>query len=178
MDGDGNLVALTKTINDFFGCGVAVAGTGIVLNDDLDDFEPEPGRPNSVAPGKRPLSCMSPTLVLDPGGRPAMTLGTPGGPRIFGTVAQILVNLIDHRMTLDQAIDAPRMFQAASGPLELEGRIPEPVRAELRRRGHGLVVHGNWDLFFGGAQAVVRDPATGLLVGGADPRRDGRAAGC
>lgn len=177
MDREGNLAALTQTINDFFGCGVAVPGTGIVLNDDMDDFDPEPGRPNSVAPGKRPLSCMTPTLVLDPGGRPAMTLGTPGGPRIFGTVAQILSNLIDHGMAVQEALDAPRMFQGAAGDLELEGRIPEPVRDRLRRLGHGLVVHGDWDLFFGGAQAVVADHARHLLLGGADPRRDGQALG-
>jgi gamma-glutamyltranspeptidase/glutathione hydrolase len=177
MDREGNLVALTQTINDFFGCGVAVPGTGILLNDDMDDFDPEPGRPNSVAAGKRPLSCMTPTLVLDPEGRPAMTLGTPGGPRIFGTVAQILVNLIDHGMTLDDAIDAPRMFQGATGDLELEGRIPEAVRAELRRLGHGIAVHEDRDMYFGGAQAVVLDATTGQLVGSADRRRDGQAVG-
>lgn len=176
MDRAGNAVALTKTINDFFGCGVTIAGAGILMNDDMDDFEPMPGSINSIEPGKRPLSSMSPTLVLDPMGRARLSIGSPGGLRIFASIAQIISNIIDSGMPLGAAINAPRLFQDRTGPLELEGRVPHSVRSGLLRMGHRLAVRADWDLYFGGAQAVLYDHSQGLLVGGADPRRDGQAA--
>ena len=176
MDRAGNMVALTQTLNDFFGCGVTIAGTGITLNDDMDDFEPRPGSPNSIEPGKRPLSSMSPTLVLDPMGRAFLSIGSPGGLRIFASTAQVISGILDSGLPVGAAINAPRLFQDQDGPLELEGRVPGAVRAGLRRMGHRLAVREDWDIYFGGAQAVLYDHGEGLLVGGADPRRDGQAA--
>jgi gamma-glutamyltranspeptidase/glutathione hydrolase len=176
MDRAGNMVALTQTLNDFFGCGVSIAGTGVTLNDDMDDFEPGPGAPNSVEPGKRPLSSMSPTLVLDPLGRAFLSVGSPGGLRIFASTAQVISGIIDSGLPVGAAINAPRLFQDRDGPLELEARVPGAVRAGLRRMGHRLAIRAGWDLYFGGAQAVLYDHGAGLLRGGADPRRDGHAA--
>ena len=176
LDRAGNMVALTRTINDFFGCGVTIPGTGILMNDDMDDFSPAADSPNAIAPGKRPLSSMCPTLVLDPAGRPWMALGTPGGPRIVAATAQIISNCVDHGMPIGAAINAPRMFLGDAGELEAEGRLPAAVAAAMRRLGYRVVLREDWDLYFGGAQAAVHDHRRGLITGAADPRRDGRAA--
>lgn len=114
----GNAVSVTYTINDSFGAKVIAGNTGFFLNDEMDDFTAKPGAPNvfglvqgkanAVAPGKRPLSSMTPTLVFK-GGKPVLVLGTPGGARIITTVLEVIVNVIDHGMTLQEAIDAPRI---------------------------------------------------------------------
>jgi gamma-glutamyltranspeptidase/glutathione hydrolase len=176
MDKAGNMVAITQTINDFFGSGVAIPGYGFIMNDEMDDFNPEPGTANSVQPGKRPLSSMSPSLVLDPQGRPFMVVGTPGGPRIFSSTAQVISNVIDHGMPIQEAINAPRVFRTHKSNLFLEGRVSLNTSEALAKMGHKTSVKGDWDLFFGGAQGVVYDYAHKILMGGADPRRDGHAA--
>ena len=173
MDKEGNMVAVTKTINYFFGSGVTVGGRGFILNNEMDDFNAQPGTSNSVEPGKRPLSSMSPTLVLRDG-QPYMTLGSPGGTRIITTVAQIISNVLDHEMDIQEAINAPRMFNMR-GTLALEGRIPQDVLDELEAMGHELDVRDPLAPFFGGAQCIMREDS-GTLHGGGDPRRDGQAA--
>ena len=174
-DKDGNLVALTQTINLFFASGVVIPGYGIMMNDEMDDFMPVPGNANSIAPGKRPASSMTPTIVLKDG-KPFLSLGTPGATRIITTLPQILMNLIDHRMDLQQAINAPRAHNTGT-QLDVESRISAAVRDALKAQGHKISVRGAVDLHFGGAQAVMIDPKTGLYHGAADPRRDGFAAG-
>jgi len=176
MDKDGNMVNITKTINYFFGSGVVVPGTGIIMNDEMDDFVPTPGSANSVQPGKRPLSSISPTLVLDPQGRSFMVLGSPGATRIFPTVAQVISNVIDFGMPIQEAILAPRLFQMASGAVNLEGRYSINTYEALKKMGHTVTVRGDWDAYFGGVHAVLYDYDAGILYGGADPRRDGQAA--
>jgi gamma-glutamyltranspeptidase/glutathione hydrolase len=176
MDKEGNMVAVTKTINYFFGSGVVVPGWGIIMNDEMDDFVATPGSVNSVEPGKRPLSSMSPTLVLDAQGRSFMAIGSPGATRIFPTVAQVISNVIDFGFPIQEAIYAPRVYQAASGDLHLEGRYPVSALDGIKKLGHGVSIHGDWDAYFGGVHAVVYDYDKGLLYGGADPRRDGQAA--
>lgn len=176
MDKEGNMVNITKTINYFFGSGVVVPGTGIIMNDEMDDFVPTPGSVNSVQPGKRPLSSISPTLVLDPQGRSFMTLGSPGATRIFPTVAQVISNVIDFGMPIQDAILAPRIFQMASGALNLEGRYSINTYEALKKMGHTITVRGDWDSYYGGVHAVLYDYDKGILYGGADPRRDGQAA--
>jgi len=177
MDSKGNMVAVTKTINDFFGSGVLIPGRGFIMNNEMDDFVARPGSANSVQAGKRPLSSISPTLVLDPQGRSFLTVGSPGGPRIWPTVAQIISNVIDYGMPLQDAIDAPRYFQMASGNLNVEGRVSLNTFNKLGPLGHTMTTRDDWDLYFGGAQAVMFDYKTKTLVGAADPRRDGQAAG-
>ncbi len=176
MDKAGNMVAVTKTINYFFGSGVVVPGTGIIMNDEMDDFVPTAGSVNSVEPGKRPLSSMSPTLVLDPMGRSFMTLGSPGATRIFPTVAQVISNVIDHGMSIQQAIMAPRLFQMASGALNMEGRYSINSYEALKKLGHTITLKLDYDPYFGGVHAILYDYNKGILYGGADPRRDGQAA--
>ena len=176
MDKESNMVNITKTINYFFGSGVVVPGTGIIMNDEMDDFVPTPGSVNSVEPGKRPLSSISPTLVLDRQGRSFMTLGSPGATRIFPTIAQVISNVIDFGMPIQDAINAPRVFQMASGALNLEGRYSINAYEALKKLGHTVNVRGDWDAYFGGVHAVLYDYNIGMLYGGADPRRDGQAA--
>jgi gamma-glutamyltranspeptidase/glutathione hydrolase len=174
-DRDGNLVALTQTINFFFASGVVIPGYGIMMNDEMADFSPVPGGANSIAPGKRPSSSMSPTIVLK-AGKPFLSLGSPGATRIITALPQIVMNLIDHKMGLQQAINAPRAH-CETALIDVEARIPEAVREALKAQGHKISVRGEVDLHFGGAQAVMIDPVTGRYFGAADPRRDGFAAG-
>src|SRR5258708_9494740 len=118
VDAKGNAVSVTYTINDDFGAKVIAGDTGFFLNDEMDDFTAKPGVPNmfglvqgkanAVAPGKRPLSSMTPTLVLKDG-KPVLIVGTPGGSRIITTVLEVIVNVIDHGMTLQEAVDSPRI---------------------------------------------------------------------
>jgi len=156
-----------------------------VLNDEMDDFSVAIGRPNAfglvdvrgqnaVAPGKRPLSSMTPTIVLEDG-RVRMVTGSPGGPRIISTVLLTILNVFAWDMDVEQAVAWPRFHdQWRPAELLLEPAIPEDVRANLRRRGHHVVVSDrNWS----SAQAIVVDPQTGVLTGGSDPRSDGLAKG-
>jgi gamma-glutamyltranspeptidase/glutathione hydrolase len=175
VDAAGNAVALTQTINDFFGSGVQVPGYGILLNDQMADFAADPQSPNAVAPGKRPQSTMAPTLLLRHG-KVVAVLGTPGGARIISALAQIIVNIVDFGMSIDQAIEAPR-FHCEKKTLYVEGRFAPAVVEELRRRGHPVQVREPYDVFFGGAQGILVDHHSGRLLGGADSRRFGAAVG-
>ncbi|HZJ83346.1 MAG TPA: gamma-glutamyltransferase, partial [Clostridia bacterium] len=174
MDKEGNIVAVTKTINFFFGSGVTVGGRGFILNNEMDDFNAQPGTSNSIEPFKRPLSSMTPTIVLKDD-KPFLALGSPGATRIIPTVAQIISNIIDHGMNVQEAINAPRMFDM-SGTLSVEGRIDEDIVKGLEDLGHTVEVKGDLDAFFGGAQCIMREES-GKLHGGGDPRRDGQAVG-
>ncbi|MBT8038678.1 MAG: gamma-glutamyltransferase [Gammaproteobacteria bacterium] len=176
VDADGNMVACTKTINHFFGSGITAPGTGVLLNDQMDDFDKRPGLANSIEPGKKPLSSMSPVLLMKTG-RPFATLGSPGGKRIISTMALLISNLVDHGMDIQSAIEAPRINNYRDGPLKIEDRFSADVQASLVEKGHELEVKKSFDLYFGGAQGIVIDPETGLRHGGADPRRDGQAMG-
>jgi len=175
MDRAGNMVTVTKTINYFFGSGVTVPGTGIIMNNEMDDFVVTPGHIQSVEPFKRPMSSMTPTIVLDPQGRPFMTLGSPGATRIFPTVAQVISHVIDNDMSIQQAISAARWFTMGSGQVHVETRLPESTIEGLRNLGYDMNARGNWDLFFGGVHAAHFDHNAKRLHGGADPRRDGFA---
>lgn len=178
-DKAGNMVAVTKTINYFFGSKIAIAGYGFIANDEMDDFVPGTESVNRIEGGKRPLSSMTPTIILTAEGKPFMTVGSPGGLRIFPTVAQIISHVIDHGMTIQQAIDAPRIFDNAGNKINYEsgenGLKPETVKA-LQDMGHEMVDKGEWNLYFGGAQGIIYRE-DGTLHGGADPRRDGKAVG-
>jgi gamma-glutamyltranspeptidase/glutathione hydrolase len=176
-DKDGNLVALSQSIDAFFGSGVVVPRTGILLNDGMGDFALQPGGPNSIEPGKRPLSNMAPTLVFK-NGRPYLAIGMPGGTRITSALAQVLMNLIDHQLTLQEAINAPRIHRnTVTGELLLESRITQKVRNALARKGYPIVLKKDFDIYLGGAQAVMIDVKTGMLSGAADPRREGTVSG-
>ena len=170
-DADGNVVAMTQTINNLFGSKVTVPGTGMLLNNTMALFDPHPGMPASVAPGKRVTSSMAPTIVLRDG-RPAWALGLPGGVRIFTSVFQALVNLIDHRMSLQEAVEAPRIWSQGQ-ELEVEQDVPAAVRDALASRGHQIVAVGG---VAGGMNAVQLNP-DGTLEGAACWRADGTPIG-
>jgi gamma-glutamyltranspeptidase/glutathione hydrolase len=175
IDKQGNIVALTQSINYFFGSGVLVPGTGIMLNNHMDDFNPQPGTSNSVEPRKRPLSSMSPTIMLK-NGKPFLSVGSPGATRIISALPQIIVNVVDFRMNIQDAIEAARIH-CMTGDIFMESRIPKDVQEALIAKGHKLNIRGAMDLYFGGAQGVMIDPASGKLYGAGDPRRDGVAVG-
>lgn len=173
VDRWGNAVSLTQTLSSFFGAGVAVPGLGIALNNQMQNFA-GPGHPNQLEPGKRPRTIIAPTIVLHEG-RPFLVVGSPGAARILYAMVHILTNVIDFGMGIQEAIDAPRTYSfATSNRTEMEARIPEPVREELAAMGYTRIdVRADYDLYFGGAQAILIDPETGELRGGADPRRAG-----
>lgn len=169
IDAEGTIVATTNTLHMAFGSKVTVPGTGMLLNDCMELMDPNPGRTNSIAPGKRVLSSMSPVIVLRRG-QPFLALGTPGGLKIFGSVAQAIVNVIDHDMPLQVAFEAPRMWDR--GPvLELERGFPglDGLRSALEARGH--VVETPYTVAGGMNGVLLRDD--GLLEGAACWRADG-----
>ena len=170
-DADGNVVAATQTINNLFGSKAMVPGTGMLLNNTMALFDPHPGHTLSVAPGKRMTSSMAPTIVLRDG-RPAAALGLPGGVRILTSMLQAIVNLIDHGMSLQEAVEAPRVWTQGQD-LEVELAVPDAVRAGLAARGHRVVavphVAGGM-----GAIAFERD---GALTGASCWRADGTPVG-
>jgi gamma-glutamyltranspeptidase/glutathione hydrolase len=171
VDKSRNVVTLTQTLLSW--SGVVLPGTGIVMNDAMGWFDPEPGHANSIAPGKRGLNNMSPVILLSDG-KPWLTLGAPGGRRIIGTVAQVISNLLDHHMGVQAAISAPKI-DCSEPATKLDARIPEEVRAALESRGHRLaVVEGTPGA---SPSAVLIDHRTGRLHGGEDPFSEGVATG-
>jgi gamma-glutamyltranspeptidase / glutathione hydrolase len=185
IDADGNVVSNTYTLNDSFGSGVTVKGTGFLLNDEMDDFTSKPGVPNNygllqseanaIAPRKRPLSAMTPTIVLRDG-KVAFAIGSPGGPTIINTVLQVVLNVIDFGMDIQQAISEPR-FHHQWMPDEIYSEQLEfnaDTRAALEKMGH---VFRNKLEDLGDAQGVAVDSRTGMRQGGSDPRLGGVAVG-
>lgn len=177
VDAQGSAVSVTQTLGGFFGSGVVAGSTGIVMNDQMKNFARRPESPNSLKPGKRMNSTQSPTIVKRDG-KLVLAMGSPGNYRIVTTVTQVLVNFLDFGLSLEEAVNLPRL-SAGAGQKEvyIEGGQPEATLQGLRERGHALDVMRANDLFFGGVHAVARDPQTGVLVGVADPRRDGTAGG-
>ena len=173
IDAAGNMVAVTKTVDATFASGLVAEGTGILLNDTLYDFSTDPESPNVVAGNKRPLSSMSPTLVLKDG-EPFLSLGAPGTTRIITGVLQVISKVIDHGMDIEEAIDAVRMHDDF-GTLILENRVSDEVKTQLEALGHKLNTNERF-CTFPCVQAVMRLP-DGTLRGSADPRRDGYALG-
>lgn len=180
-DAEGNWVAITATVNTTFGSKVVVPGTGIVLNNEMDDFSIQPGVPNAfgligsaanrVEAGKRPLSSMSPTLVLQDG-QPVMAVGAAGGPTIISQVLLAIVGVVDLEMSAAEALAQPRFHnQWSPGTLRIEEKMGEEVMTQLEAKGHRLQkVRG-----LGVSQAVAREGDQ--LTGVADPRVAGKAAG-
>ncbi len=184
-DAWGNAVAVTQTVNLLYGSGITAKGTGIVLNDEMDDFSVAVNTPNAfglidtkganaVAPGKRPLSSMTPTIVLEDGAL-FMVTGSPGGPRIITTVLLSMLNRLEWDADVSEAVSAPRFHhQWRPDKLFVEPEIPEDVVAALRERGHEVTISNrHWS----SAQAITIDSETGWHWGGSDPRSDGIALG-
>ena len=170
-DRDGHIVCATQTINSLFGARYMVPGTGLIPNNYLYVFNPRPGLANSLAPGKRVTSSMAPLIVLK-GGRPQFALGLPGGLRIFPSALQAVVNLIDHGMSLQAAVEAPRLWTQGF-ELELEPGFPDTVADALRTRGHAVQRVPN----VGGGMGAIRFHDNGDLEGAACWRADGTPIG-
>jgi len=183
VDRHGNAASVTLSINTWFGAGLVARGTGVVLNNEMDDFAAQPGKPNAfglvqsgqnaVAPGKAPLSSMSPTVVLQ-GGRLRAVLGAAGGPTIITSVLQILLGLLDHRLDARRALAQSRIHhQWRPATLFLErGGDSAAVAPKLRALGHRVIIRKSW----GNANLIWIDEA-GRLTGAADPRGAGVARG-
>ena len=182
-DAAGNWVAMTQTVNTSYGSSVVVPGTGVVLNNEMDDFAIAPGTPNAfglvgaeanaVAPLKRPLSSMSPTIVLVDG-NPVMSVGAAGGPTIITQALQALVRRLDLGMTLAQSLAEPRIHhQWSPDAVRIESKLAEPLQQALTTRGHKLTPIGS----MGVSQAIEYDAGSGLFTGAHDPRVPGKAAG-
>jgi len=170
-DRDGRVVCATQTINSLFGARYMVPGTGMIPNNYLYVFDPRPGRANSLAPGKRVTSSMAPLIVLRDG-KPRFALGLPGGLRIFPSALQATLNLIDHAMSLQEAVEAPRVWTQGFA-LEIEPRIPDAVVQALRARGHDVLRVPN----VGGGMCAIRFRDDGDLEGAACWRADGTPIG-
>jgi len=187
VDVHGNAVSSTQTINLLFGSAMVVPGTGVILNDEMDDFAAAPGVPNAfglvgneanaIVPKKRPLSSMTPTIVLRDKDKPKVFVvaGSPGGSRIINTTLQVILHVIDFAMDIDQAVDAPRIHQQWFPDIlffESFGMSPD-TRNALKTKGHRLERRER----IGNAQAILVDPATGIKKGAGDSRGIGQGAG-
>jgi len=182
VDDLGNAIANTYTLNTGFGAKVVVPGTGVLLNDEMDDFAAKPGVPNvyglvqgehnAIAPHKRMLSSMTPTIV-EKDGQLRAVIGSPGGPTIINTVAEIVRALIDYGQPLDVAVRAPRVHhQWMPDEVMLEPAVPQDIEDELRARGHATLRRGT----IGHANCIEVDPTTQGLRAVADVTRGGGAA--
>jgi gamma-glutamyltranspeptidase/glutathione hydrolase len=192
VDPDGNAVATTTTLNDTLGSRVTAEALGFLMNDEMDDFAAKPGAPNmygliqgpanAIGPGKRPLSAMTPTIVLKDG-KLFLVLGSPGGPRIISTVADILMGVIDYGMNIQEAVDAQRFHQQWLPDVASveQGFSPDIVK-ELEGMGHRIEFgeedeSGTRDPFWSDGECIMVDPKRGERLGASDKRNGGRAIG-
>lgn len=183
VDPTGNAVAVTTTLNESFGSRVTAEGLGFLLNDEMDDFTSKQGVPNTygliqgpanaIAPGKRPLSAMTPTIVLKDG-RLFLLLGSPGGPSIITTVANILMSVVDFGLNIQEAVNAPRFHhQWMPDEIRAEDRVSPDTLAILRARGHQFKMEHLW----GDGECIEVDLKTGERLGASDGRNNGKAVG-
>lgn len=173
VDKWGNIVACTSTVEHPFGSGIMVEGYGFVLNNELTDFDAEPGGLNEIQPGKRPVSCKTPTILFKDD-EPALTLGSPGGPTIVGSVFQTIVNVVDFGMDLKEAIEEPRIFNSTGPLIGWEAGISMESKGQLESMGFEFA-DGPFPI--GNVQAIQIDRENGLLHGAADSSRQGKATG-
>jgi gamma-glutamyltranspeptidase/glutathione hydrolase len=191
VDAEGNAVAVTTTINNWFGSHVTADGLGFLLNDEMDDFSAKPGVPNSdgliqgtanaIGPGKRPLSSMTPTIVVRDG-RPFLVLGSPGSSKIITTVANVLMGVIDYSMNIQEAVDAPRFHnQWLPDLLNVERWFSPDTVHDLEKMGYhvqyGLREGSDMGGYWSDAECIAVDPKTGDRLGASDYRSNGKAVG-
>ena len=183
VDSEGNAVAVTTTLNDSFGSRVTATGLGFLLNDEMDDFASKQGVPNTygliqgpanaIGPAKRPLSAMTPTIVLK-GGQLFLVVGSPGGPTIITTVANVLMGVIDYGLDMQAAVNAPRFHnQWLPDSIMVEDRISPDTVHLLESKGQKIEVRHFW----GDAECIEIDPKTGGRLGASDGRNNGKALG-
>lgn len=191
VDAEGNAVSVTTTINDWFGSRVTAEGLGFLLNDEMDDFSAKPGAPNAdgliqgaanaIGPGKRPLSSMTPTMVVHEG-KTVLVLGSPGSSKIITTVANVLMGVLDYGMNIQEAVDAPRFHnQWLPDVLNVEQWFSPDTVQRLQKKGYnvefGLHEGEKVSPYWSDAECIAIDPKTGERLGASDHRNNGRAVG-
>ena len=191
VDADGNAVAVTTTINDWFGSRVTAEGLGFLLNDEMDDFSAKPGAPNAdgliqgaanaIGPGKRPLSSMTPTIVVRDG-KTVLVLGSPGSSKIITTVANVLMGVLDYGMNIQEAVNAPRFHhQWLPDVLNVEQWFSPDTITALRHMGYnvqiGLHDGAEGSPYWSDAECIAIDPKSGERLGASDGRNNGKAVG-
>src|SRR6202050_3567054 len=189
MDADGNAVAVTTTINDWFGSRVTAEGLGFLLNDEMDDFSAKAGVPNgdgliqsstnAIGPGKRPLSSMTPTMVVHDG-KTVMVLGSPGSSKIITTVANVLMGLVDYGMNIQEAVNAPRFHnQWLPDVVNVENWFSPDTITALQKMGHHVQIglHEQGGGYWSDAECIEIDGKTGDRLGASDGRNNGKAVG-
>jgi gamma-glutamyltranspeptidase/glutathione hydrolase len=191
VDAEGNAVSVTTTLNDDFGSRVTAEGLGFLLNDEMDDFAAKQGVPNmfgliqgpanAIGPEKRPLSAMTPTIVLKDG-KLFLVLGSPGGPRIITTVANILIGVVDFGMNIQEAVNAPRFHhQWLPDVVRVEQWFSPDTVKRLEQMGHkvefGIHESEKWEPDWSDGECVEIDLETGERLGGSDQRNNGKAVG-
>jgi gamma-glutamyltranspeptidase/glutathione hydrolase len=183
VDAEGNAVAVTTTLNDTFGSQVTAEGLGFLLNNEMDDFAAKQGVPNAygliqgpanaIGPAKRPLSAMTPTIVLKDG-KLFLVLGSPGGPTIITTVANVLIGVVDFGLDIQEAVNAPRFHnQWLPDEILVEDRLSPDTMNVLRSKGHKLKI----ERFWGDGECIMVEPKTGERLGASDGRNNGKAVG-
>ncbi|MGG0381465.1 gamma-glutamyltransferase [Priestia filamentosa] len=173
VDKWGNMVSYTTTIEQVFGSGIMVPGYGFMLNNEMTDFDATPGGVNQVEPKKRPRSSIAPTIVLKDD-QPFMAIGSPGGPTIIASVSQTIMNVIDHKMPIQEAILTSRIYTSGYPTVRWEAGIDQNTRLELVAKGNGFEEKPE---NIGNVQAVIYDYETGQMYGGADNTREGMVLG-
>jgi gamma-glutamyltranspeptidase / glutathione hydrolase len=191
VDAEGNAVSVTTTINDWFGSRVTAEGLGFLMNDEMDDFSAKPGVPNAdgliqgaanaIGPGKRPLSSMTPTMVVHEG-KTVLVLGSPGSSKIITTVANVLMGVLDYGMNIQEAVNAPRFHnQWLPDVLNVEQWFSPDTVQRLQKKGYnvefGLHDGGEVSPYWSDAECIAIDPKTGERLGASDYRNNGRAVG-
>jgi len=191
VDAEGNAVAVTTTINDWFGSRVTAAGLGFLMNDEMDDFSAKPGVPNAdgliqgaanaIGPGKRPLSSMTPTIVVRDG-KTVLVLGSPGSSKIITTVANVLMGVVDYGMNIQEAVNAPRFHnQWMPDVLSVEQWFSPDTVQSLEKMGYHVQVglHDGADVspYWSDAECIAIDQKTGERLGASDGRNNGKAVG-
>ena len=191
VDAEGNAVAVTTTINDWFGSRVTADGLGFLMNDEMDDFSAKPGAPNAdgliqgaanaIGPGKRPLSSMTPTIVVHKG-KPVLVLGSPGSSKIITTVANVLMGVVDYGMNIQEAVNAPRFHnQWLPDVLNVERWFSPDTVGLLRQMGYnvqiGLGEGDDVSPYWSDGECIAIDPKSGIRLGASDGRNSGKAVG-
>jgi gamma-glutamyltranspeptidase/glutathione hydrolase len=174
-DAEGNMVCITQSLGSIYGSGVVIPGTGVCMNNFLNWGDLDPASPNHLRAGERMAMCLAPSISTR-AGAPVLALGTPGSYGILHTQVQAMVQHLDFGLPLQQAIEAPRARLWDGRRVSLESRVGPEVVAQLAALGHDVQPTDPWTRKVGGMQAIARCPATGVLTGAADPRRDGYAA--
>jgi gamma-glutamyltranspeptidase len=177
VDGEGNALSMINSLYEAFGSGTVVEGTGIMLHNRGKDFSLDPAHANCIEPHKRPYHTLSPCMIVK-GERPFMVLGTPGADGQTQTLLQVIANIIDFKADVQEAIESPRWRSNPGNNLLIEGRFPAAVIEGLKAKGHHVEVLPDWSSICGGAQGIIIDREEGVLMGGADPRRQAYAIGC